>query len=503
MNQLAADLLVSVRADFAAALGQARALHPGASSPENDDAPPLLSVVVRLGEAPSYAALRAALLDPALEGSLPPSERYAVALTSRADARTPAFDDFVGIGATDVVSARGQERFTQCADALRAAFARLFGTEAARAETRWLGGGAFAPGEPEVGPWAGFGDALFVLPRLGLLRAFGGLSLVATARATDADIATTLGLIAAVEDAARRIPTRAAAPAKSRVIEQRDSADAEHFSTVVAHVRSAIREGQVKKVVASRRVTLVLDDAPTPASVLDRLSAEHPEATRFLLRVGRRTFVGATPERLLSLDGLTISTEAVAGTAPEGLGSSLRESTKDLAEHQHVVDALAGALTSLGAHLPELPPPNLKSHGQLVHLTTPLEAALPTKRHVLELVDCLHPTPAVGGVPRAAALALIARHEQVARGWYAAPLGWIDQHGNGEFVVALRSALFEGREVHLFAGAGIVDASDASREFDETELKLRTMRSALGLAEGRLSSRDASPSRPSGDSPRS
>lgn len=480
MNQAAASLLVPMRADFDAALGRVRALPSGPSASRAEEA--LLTVVVRVDASPSFSSLRTALLDPSLTGGLLGDEPYAVALTNRRDVAAPTFDDFVGAGATEVVRARGGERFTRTASALCSKFERLSGTEEARAETRWFGGGAFAPDDGGDTRWAAFGDALFVLPRVGLLRARGGLHFVATARATEGDVAKTLGLAAAVLEAARRSPTISVTPEHHRVLECHDSADAAHFGSVVAHVRAAIRRGQVKKVVAARRVTLVLEDAPAPAAVLQRLGDEHPEATRFLLRVGKRSFVGATPERLLSLDGLTISTEAVAGTAPEALGAELRESEKDLAEHRHVVDALAATLTGLGARLPELPAPELKSHGQLVHLTTPIEATLPAPRHVLDLVEQLHPTPAVGGVPRAAALALIAREEQEARGWYAAPLGWVDERGNGEFVVALRSALFDENEVHLYAGAGIVDASDASREFDETELKLRTIRSALGLS---------------------
>jgi salicylate biosynthesis isochorismate synthase len=99
---------------------------------------------------------------------------------------------------------------------------------------------------------------------------------------------------------------------------------------------------------------------------------------------------------------------------------------------------------------------------------------------VLELVALLHPTPAVGGTPTAEAMAWIRREEGLGRGWYAAPIGWFDATGDGDFRVALRSALLDGRTARLYAGAGIVAGSDAAAELAETETKLRTMLDALG-----------------------
>ncbi|HLY26306.1 MAG TPA: chorismate-binding protein, partial [Aggregatilineales bacterium] len=110
---------------------------------------------------------------------------------------------------------------------------------------------------------------------------------------------------------------------------------------------------------------------------------------------------------------------------------------------------------------------------------TPITALLKDGYNLLDVIERLHPTPAVGGRPRDLALALIREREDFDRGWYAAPVGWLDAQGEGDFVVALRCALLRGRQAMLFAGCGIVATSDPEREYAEWRLKLTPMLSAL------------------------
>jgi isochorismate synthase EntC len=114
------------------------------------------------------------------------------------------------------------------------------------------------------------------------------------------------------------------------------------------------------------------------------------------------------------------------------------------------------------------------------HLFTPIVGRVAGGRGILDLVARLHPTPAMGGVPREPALEMIRRFEGMDRGWYAAPVGWIDARGEGEFAVAIRSALLRGAQATLFAGCGIVAGSDPEREYAESCLKLRPVLAALG-----------------------
>ena len=156
------------------------------------------------------------------------------------------------------------------------------------------------------------------------------------------------------------------------------------------------------------------------------------------------------------------------------LGDSLLSSAKNLEEHQYVVNALASALESVASPLSVPPRPRLMLLPEAQHLFTRVEGRLRESRSVIELAGLLHPTPAVCGVPREAARAIIER-EEPERGWYTGAVGWIDAKGQGEFAVALRAGVIDGSAMFLFGGAGIVAASDSEAEFAETENKLTAL----------------------------
>jgi menaquinone-specific isochorismate synthase len=143
-----------------------------------------------------------------------------------------------------------------------------------------------------------------------------------------------------------------------------------------------------------------------------------------------------------------------------------------------VRDALYEALAESCDNVVAPETPVILSLSNVHHLHTPLRATLRQGKSLLDLVERLHPTPAVGGTPRDAALQFIRANEGLDRGWYAAPVGWIGE-SSGEFAVALRSALIHGEHATLFAGCGIVLDSDPDMEVDESNLKLQAMKSAL------------------------
>ena len=161
------------------------------------------------------------------------------------------------------------------------------------------------------------------------------------------------------------------------------------------------------------------------------------------------------------------------------LGQTLLDSAKDRAEHAVVVRALGEALGETCDRLQVSDTPSLLKLGHIQHLCTPITGHLANGHTLLDLVERLHPTPAVGGRPREAALRLIRACEGLDRGWYAGPVGWLDAQGEGEFAVALRSALLHGNTATLFAGCGIVADSDPEREYAESRLKLKPMLTAL------------------------
>jgi isochorismate synthase len=194
--------------------------------------------------------------------------------------------------------------------------------------------------------------------------------------------------------------------------------------------------------------------------------------------------VGASPELLVRRTGTVAESRPMAGTVASDAGeaavAALAESVKDANEHQFVVDAIVDALQGRCRELDVAAVPEVARFSSVAHLVTPIRAVLadpaPT---ALELARLLHPTPAVGGTPRAAALDLITRLERRDRGRYAGPVGWVDAAGDGEWAVALRGGEVHGRTAVLRAGAGIVAGSDPASEWAETEAKLEPMLRAL------------------------
>jgi isochorismate synthase len=260
------------------------------------------------------------------------------------------------------------------------------------------------------------------------------------------------------------------------------------WKELVGSLVGDLRRGELEKVVLAREVRV---HAPRPfevARVLEWLRRDHPSCFVFAVARGERCFLGATPERLVRLQEGIVETTALAGSIARGateeadreLGAALVASGKDQGEHAVVVRALRTALAAAGVALGEPVPPELMKLQNVQHLRTTLSGRLATDRTILDLLETLHPTPAVGGHPREAALSLIREREASERGWYAGPVGWMDARGEGEFAVAIRSALLDGAKASSFAGCGLVADSDPEKEYEESVLKLRPILSALG-----------------------
>ena len=262
------------------------------------------------------------------------------------------------------------------------------------------------------------------------------------------------------------------------------------WEALVEDAAHACRNGALEKVVLARAVRVrALGEPFDPAVALERLRDVYPNAYVFAVARGPRCFLGATPERLVRLRRGTVDATCLAGSAPRGetpqedarLGSALLASAKDRAEHAVVVRSVRAALEGVCSEVHSPDEPRLLRLRNVQHLYTPIDGRVSRPTCVLDLVQRLHPTPAVGGYPREGALRFIREREGLDRGWYAGPVGWLDRRGDGEFAVALRSALLHGTEATLFAGCGIMAQSCASDEYAETCLKLRPMLNALGM----------------------
>jgi menaquinone-specific isochorismate synthase len=386
-------------------------------------------------------------------------------------------------GAAALVTADGPDRF----DTVRSAADGLFdGLQTpdgvpAEARPRLFGGFAFHENHTDDKEWQGFPPAQFVLPSIQLTIGSGGAWL--TAAATGVDAAETAdATLERWHDRLGVIPgfDRTSPPI---VREMRPTPSREGWRQQVDSATEKVTRGALRKVVLAQSLAVDLDRSVDVPDALARLSETYPGCYRFLFEpaVGS-TFFGATPERLVHLDGRTVRTEALAGSTGRGdtpsedewLATELRESEKDVHEHELVVEAIRDQLEPLAAEV-TAGSRTIRRLDTVQHLQTPIQAELAEDRHVLSLVEALHPTPAVGGLPPNDALQTIRETEAFDRGWYAAPIGWLDAEGNGSFAVAIRSALADENRATLFAGAGIVADSDPDEEWDELQLKYGPM----------------------------
>lgn len=253
----------------------------------------------------------------------------------------------------------------------------------------------------------------------------------------------------------------------------------------VAAVVERIGAGELDKVVLARDHAVWSEHRFDPLDLARRLHRRFPRCHTFVVD----GLVGATPELLLARDGRSVTSRVLAGTtsrdddeaADAALGAALLDSAKDRHEHRLAADSVREVLAPVCAELTADDGPRLLRLDNVQHLATVFRGTLAADPppSALALAGALHPTAAVGGTPRAAAVALIAQVEGLDRGRYAAPVGWVDAVGDGEWGIALRCAELSGARARLFAGVGVVAASLPEDELEETRLKLRAMQAVL------------------------
>jgi menaquinone-specific isochorismate synthase len=258
------------------------------------------------------------------------------------------------------------------------------------------------------------------------------------------------------------------------------------WQEAVAEAVSAIKAGDLRKVVLARDLFATAAEPIDARVVLRRLATRYPDCFTFACD----GMVGATPELLVRRAGREVSALVLGGTAPRGsdpdqdlaLGEELLASAKNTEEHLYAVDSIRDALRPLCQTLEVQARPGLMKFPNLQHLGTRVRGTLAGERapkSALALAAAVHPPAAVCGTPTPAALELIRELEHMDRERYAGPVGWVDAEGNGEWGIALRCAQLSGPTARLFAGCGIVAGSDPVAELAETLVKFRPVRDAL------------------------
>ncbi|MDY6802719.1 MAG: isochorismate synthase [Cyanobacteriota bacterium] len=260
------------------------------------------------------------------------------------------------------------------------------------------------------------------------------------------------------------------------------------FKQSLASALELIDSNYFKKIVLAKAIDIRAKAPFNLIASLNNLRQIYPDCYVFSIGNGKgQNFIGASPEKLIGIEGDRLITDALAGSAPRSnspskdaeLANSLLSSKKDLREHFFVRNFIVKSLEELGFLPICSPQPRLLQLSNIQHLWTPIKAGIFGDVHILEIVAKLHPTPAVAGVPRDLARAKIRQLETVDRSLYAAPIGWIDSKGNGEFAVGIRSGLIDGDRARLYAGAGIVMGSRSYKEWAEIQLKFQALLKAL------------------------
>lgn len=329
------------------------------------------------------------------------------------------------------------------------------------------------------GPWEGWDCGQLLLPRLLFVRDGGVSGVVVAPGVQPAELDATLrALTASAEHTPRH------APIEWRVARELHRP---HLEASMAAVAAEIRAGVYDKAVLAGSRELEASGPIDLGAAVERLRTQYPHCHLFTVTCDGATFLGASPELLVSLHEGQVLALGLAGSAPRGenevedqqYGEALLGSAKDRIEHAIVVQAIREGLAPLTEALRAPNQPRLLQLRNIQHLATEITGRARAEVDILTLVRGLHPTPAVCGWPTEAARRVILSHEDFERGWYAGPVGWVDAAGDGEFAVGLRSALVRGTRAWLFAGAGIIGDSRPESELAEIALKFRPLAGAL------------------------
>lgn len=391
-----------------------------------------------------------------------------------------------GFGSALSLEAWGPDRFEAIEQQ-----AKIFFKGSNAKSPKLFGGFAFRDSFSPENAWARFAPAQFVLPHFQLeLSPLGGtLSIHAGLQGEAADEA-------ALHEAL--LARRAALQEEAVTLGEQANLESCHDLTspgewqgMIENAQAVMQGGKLKKVVLARVKEACFATPASPLLALEHLNESYKDCYRFLFEPqAGHAFLGATPELLASVNAQQATSMALAASAPRGqnrsedivLANELLADPKEVFEHKVVSERLTERLSTFGTV--ETGEMGVLKLSNIQHLYTPIRAKLETPQGVLPIIKALHPTPALGGEPRDLAGTLIGSLEKQPRGWYGAPIGFIDRDLGGAFAVAIRSAVIQQERAWLFSGAGIVPDSIPDKEWRETALKFRPMLRALGIEGG-------------------
>lgn len=395
----------------------------------------------------------------------------------------------VGLGHAHVITSSSEDKRFEEVDKQWSELCSKIVNEEHDLQPILFGGFSFDPANQLSSEWDMFPSAYFAVPSFQLVirddRVFISIHLVTKEKDSQHRFDQ---LRSERDDLIHAAQVRELKPYAKPLLTNLEERFKELYLDAVSHVTKLIRTGEAQKVVIARSLALTFAEDVSSPSAMYHVSKEQPESFLFGLELADNLFFGATPERLVKVENRRALSTCLAGSIKRGhtatedqqLGNELLQDSKNLEEHQYVVDMITKVFTKYCEAVKVPKYPKLMKIRDIQHLYTPVEGLLQKGQGLLQLVKDLHPTPALGGEPRGDAMAIIRMVEQMNRGYYAAPVGWIDAAGNGEFAVAIRSALLNKQNAYLYAGGGIVADSDPTSEYAETLVKFRPMLRTLG-----------------------
>lgn len=406
-------------------------------------------------------------------------------------------ESYAGFGTAVQLMAWGENRFEEIEQKARQLFkqAEVLGKHSTPILPRLFGGFSFRDDFTADNTWTAFHPAHFVLPHYQLVQKGENSWLTINAVIPESERLVEIGdqLRQALQARYQYMIENESNNDQTQpisILEMRYPMPYDKWADLVNGAIDVMDSSGLNKVVLARVSEIRSTSRIDVCRAISFLNRTYDDCTRFLFEPRPyHAFYGATPEILVKVRGKAVTTMAMAGSKPRGrtagedqaIANELLNSTKERLEHQLVVQAILRRLEPITSQLNVPPEPDVFKLSYIQHLLTPISGELHQRSGILPLVQLLHPTPAMGGSPKELAMEFIRENEPVPRGWYAAPVGWFDNQMDGEFVVAIRSAVAQERRVWCYAGAGIVPDSRPEVEWKETGLKFRPMLRALDI----------------------
>jgi len=398
-------------------------------------------------------------------------------------------DKFFIFGADEAltISENGERRFTATDKKIRnlkGSFINNWGTLPVKNIPLFLGGMKFMTDHNDV-DWQDYNDSTWFVPEIMILSSGGNNFLFFNFYVQGSlDKAILKKFQSRLEKFHKQeAPKEKSAAVKILKTSGDTPKDKKKWKQLVDEALNHISESHIDKVVLSRKVELVLSCELDFNSVVEKLRTNYPSCYIFIYHHGKSSFFGATPEMLAEFSGSKVEIDVLAGSAPRGttqaedetIEKELLSDNKNLHEHDIVADHIKKALAGSAENIVTEKQYSIKKLANIQHIWSRISAMLLSPGSMMNLLKDLYPTPAICGFPKDTSLNLIKKSESYRRGLYSGIIGWFNLEENGEFVVALRSALAVNNRIIAFAGNGIVDDSNPETEYKETELKLKTI----------------------------